>query len=70
MMLWWWYSVGQDDEGGEDGDGGDGDVKVTFGEANVAKQGTLILEKYFFDFGHMYSYVKLNFRVDLFSCIF
>ena len=30
----------------------------------------MILEKYFFDFGHMYSYVKLNFRVDLFSCIF
>ena len=37
MMLGRWYSVGQDDEGGEDCDGGDGGVKVTFGEANVAK---------------------------------
>ena len=29
-----------------------------------------IRKNIFFDFGHMYSYVKLNFRVGLFSCIF
>ena len=30
----------------------------------------MILEKYFFDFGHMYSYVKLNFRVGFFLAFF